>query len=91
MNETQFKIELSNIKTAKSVTGKIYTLTDITNENINFRRNDNVKFEKISIDELYNLYNNENNYNTSIAKSYISGRVQSPAVAILNEIKKKQL
>ena len=47
MNETEFKIKLSNIKSAKSVTGKIYTLTDIANENINFRRNDNTKFEKI--------------------------------------------
>ena len=88
MNETEFKIKLSNIKSAKSVTGKIYTLTDIANENINFRRNDNTKFEKISIDELYNFYKSENIINTSTAKSYISGRVQSPAVAILNEINK---
>ena len=42
--------------------------------------------------ELYNFYQKENYYDTQIAKdeNYISGRVQSPAVAILRVLTENQ-
>jgi len=87
MNLDQFKQALSLIKTATSVTGKKYKSIHIVGNNVEFVRENKTSFERISISELYNFLLSNNVINTSIAKSFISGRVQSPAVAILNELK----
>jgi len=87
MNKKEFAQELSRLKTIKSATGKKYTLIKVFNGRIEFVRENKTRHESISISELFELFTREKYINTSIAKSYISGRVQSPAVAILNELK----
>ncbi|SEM30526.1 hypothetical protein SAMN04488008_11452 [Maribacter orientalis] len=87
MNKNEFKQKLSSIKTAISVTGKRYRSIQIFGDSLEFVRENKTKSERISVTELYELFTKENPINISIAKSYISGRVQSPAVAILKELK----
>ena len=87
MNKNEFIQKLSSIKTAISVTGKKYNSIKLFSDRIEFVRENKTKPESISINELFELFTQESSINTSIAKSYISGRVQSPAVAILNELK----
>jgi hypothetical protein len=89
MDLNHFKQKLSKIKVATSVQEKKYNSIRVIGNDIKFVRDTKTKSEKISINELFNLFINKNGINTSIAKSYISGRVQSPAVAILNELKSK--
>ena len=87
MTKEEFISRLAKINTAVSITGKRYTIIHVGAIKIEFVREHKTKSEYISITELYNLYRNENIITTSIARSYISGRVQSPAVAILNQLK----
>lgn len=86
MNYSQFKHALSDMSAVTSVTGKIYHSIQVKGEYITFIRENKSAREAISVHELYELYGNEKNVNTSVAKKYISGRVQSPAVAILNAL-----
>lgn len=90
MNKKEFKLKLSNIKTAISITGKKYRSIQVYGDSIEFVRESKNQTESISVTELFELFTKENLINTSIAKSYISGRVQSPAVAILNELKSNE-
>ncbi|MTI31095.1 hypothetical protein [Xanthovirga aplysinae] len=85
MEQTEFKQKLSRIRTATSITGKKYHSIHINGDSIHFIRENKTNLERISVEELYELFTKENSINTAIAKSYISGRVQSPAVAILNQ------
>lgn len=87
MNKSEFTQRLSSIKTAISVTGKRYLSIHVLGDTLKFVRENKTKPESISVSELFELFTKENLINTSIAKSYISGRAQSPAVAILNELK----
>jgi len=87
MNKSEFKQRLSNIKSATSVSGKKYSSIRVFGDSIEFMRENKTKSESISITELHQLFTIENSISTSIAKLYISGRVQSPAVAIINELK----
>ncbi len=87
MDINQFKQMLSKIKEAKSITGILYHSICVKDLQVFFKRPQNNKYEKIKIDELYNLYMNVPNINTVAAKKYISGRVQSPAVAIILKLK----
>jgi hypothetical protein len=86
MDKNEFKQRLSIIKSAISVTGKKYSSIQVFGDNLEFVRENKTKSENISITELFDLFTKENCINTSIAKAYISGRVQSPAVAILNKL-----
>ena len=89
MNKKEFKMKLSSINSAISVTGKKYSAIQVYGDSIEFVRENKTKSESISITELFELFTKENSINTTIAKLYISGRVQSPAVAILNELKSR--
>ena len=84
MDKNEFIRLLSSIKKVQSKTGKTYRILHVNNIRVEFLRQGKSTSEYISVDELINLYNNAPYINTSIAKEYISGRVQSPAVAILN-------
>lgn len=86
MRKDQFLQKLSNIKDATSVTGVKYRNIRITGANIHFIREKKSKPESISIDELYKFHSSGMPINTVVARNYISGRVQSPSVAILNEL-----
>ena len=88
MNRLEFIKYLANINNAISITGKKYNSINVVDNKVFFTREGKKNSEYILISELYNFFINESNYNTAIAKNYISGRVQSPSVAILNELKK---
>jgi len=90
MNKDEFNKALSSLKTATSVTGKEYREITFQGEKIYFKREGKNIPESISTIELFSFYSGGEDLNTSIAKSYISGRVQSPAVAILNSLKKNR-
>jgi hypothetical protein len=87
MDKETFRINLCRLKTAVSITGKIYSGIKIKGNQIFYIRNENNKYESLSLDELYTLYISEKCINTVVAKRYISSRSQSPAVAIVNELK----
>jgi hypothetical protein len=91
MNKNEFIKKLTRIKSATSVTGKRYSSIYVYGDRIEFVREHKTKPESISISELFDLYSNENSITTTVAKSYISGRVQSPAIAILNQFKNVSL
>ena len=55
---------------------------------VTFIRRGKFSPEEIHIDELYDLYIHEDVRNPTIAKKYISGSSQSPAVAILDILEK---
>lgn len=87
LNLDEFRKAISEIRTAESITGSTsYNSIRVVGSEIEFIRCGKTKSEYIKIGELFDFYTNAYYYNTSIAKSYISGRVQSPAVAILNKI-----
>lgn len=90
MNLEEFKTRLATITTATSATGIKYHSIFIHNNSVKFKRPGKQKEEKIKIQELYSLYSNETHINTIIAKKHISGRVQSPSVAILAQLGKNQ-
>lgn len=87
MNKNEFIKKLTRIKSATSVTGKTYSSIYVYGDRIEFVREHKSRSESISISELFELFANESSITTAVAKSYISGGVQSPAVAILNQLK----
>lgn len=87
MDKEKFIEKLRRTRCAVSVTRKRYNLIKVNSDRIQFIREHNTKSESILVSELFDLYTNESSITTIVAKSYISGRVQSPAVAILNRIK----
>lgn len=86
MDKKEFTNKLSSLKSATSVSGKRYRNIEVRSDKVFFVREGKAQTEKISISELFELYSSEKLINTSNAKLYISGRVQSPAVAILNAL-----
>jgi len=84
-----FEKNLQKIKEADSVNGKSYHSICVDGNNIKFIRNNNSEYELIAIHQLYDFYQNIldiSDLKTTAAKKYISGRVQSPATAILKKI-----
>ena len=88
LTKNEFIQRLNLIKSAASVTGKTYRAIRVDGRYVTFIRQGKFSPEEIHIDELYDLYLSEDVINTSVAKDYISGRSQSPAVAILNILEK---
>jgi hypothetical protein len=80
----EFIRRLHLITSATSVTGKTYRAVRVEGRYVTFIRRGKFSPEEIHMDELYDLYVHEDARNTTIAKRYISGRAQSPAVAILD-------
>src|SRR5690625_4099745 len=81
-----FKIAIQSLQVAYSTNGKQYRSIQVKGNKVYFIREHKNKPEHIDLDELYNFYSKEPVYNTTIAKNYISGRKQSPAVALINAI-----
>jgi len=88
LKKNEFIRRLKLITSATSVTGKTYRAIRVDGRYVTFIRRGKFSPEEIHIDELYDLYVHEDERNTTIAKKYISGRGQSPAVAILNMLDK---
>ena len=89
LNKQSFIQKLSSLKTVDSVTGKRYKILNATNDKVIFLREGKTKSESINTSELFDFYSKGEFHTTTEAKNYISGRVQSPAVAIINAIKNK--
>lgn len=86
MNRNEFKQKLFTIHEVKNTKGQLYHSIQIKGSRIFFVKEGNCESEYIDFDILYNLYINENEINTKIAKKYISEKVLSPAVAIMRKI-----
>ena len=83
LSETEFYKRILELDSVPSITGN--TLYDLTlkGDILEIYRRSTQKIYKIKISELYAFYIKEDEYKTTNAKKYISGRVQSPATAIL--------
>lgn len=83
-----FKEQISKLSCVTSIKQKKYTIITVNEDYVYFTREGSGKPEVISIKELFDFYCCEQieNINTTTAKLYISGRVQSPAVAILHAV-----
>lgn len=79
--------KLSKLKKVLSVTGKEYGSIVLKSDKLLFIRGHKSTYERIPVSELFALYNHGPHINNAIAKTYISGRVQSPAVSIVNAIR----
>ncbi|WP_423819211.1 hypothetical protein V5739_00440 [Salinimicrobium sp. TIG7-5_MAKvit] len=86
MDKKEFINTLTSLKSATSLTGKRYNKIEVRADTVLFIREGKTEIEYISINELLEFFSSEKFVNTTNAKSYISGRVQSPAVAILNAL-----
>lgn len=88
MTKAEFRIRVSELG---SVTGKSgannYNIQRVTEDRVYFIRGGKTDKESINLDELYHYYLNASTYTTTEAKEYISGRIQSPSVAILLALK----
>lgn len=81
---TSFKKYVSKLSTVHSSNNRTsYNDINVCGDLVYFKRGDSIKSEFVSLEELYQFYCKESKYNTVTAKDYITGRVQSPAVAIL--------
>lgn len=81
------KIKL--LKVVYSIRDKVpYTIFSVNDKAVRIKRESTGKKVRLKMEELYNFYIKENYYDTKIAKDkkYISGRVQSPAVAVLRAL-----
>lgn len=83
-----FRTLVKELNSVESVTGKKYNDINVQDDFMYFRRENNEKTEKISIEEMYRFMCEQpiENITTSNAKYYIKGRVQSPAVAVIKKV-----
>lgn len=86
-----FKEKIESLEVVYSIREKVpYTIYSVDDKIVRIKRESTGKFVRIKMEELYNFYLKENYYDTEIAKEYISGRVQSPAVAVLCALTENQ-
>ena len=84
-----FKKLIGKVGKVTSINGTAeYCDIRVIDDTITFRRNGKDTIERIDVNEMFRFYCEQpiENINTTMARSYISGRVQSPAVAILHKI-----
>lgn len=93
MDFQAFKKRIESLGVIYSIRDKVpYKILSVDNNVLKIKRESTGKAVRIKMAELYNFYQKENYYDTQIAKdkNYISGHVQSPAVAILCALTEKQ-
>ena len=89
MDFQTFKEHIASLKVVYSVRDKVpYKVCSVQGNLLTIQRESTGNYVEIKLDELYDFYINETEYNTKIAREYISGRVYSPAVAIIKELVK---
>lgn len=87
MNYSTFKKYVSQLDSVQSVSGKnSYVDIKVQDNLVSFRRADKEEEEIIILSELYQFFSKGKAFTTSEAREYISGRVQSPATAIIRAI-----
>lgn len=87
MEKTKLIQVLKGVKEVQSRTGLTYQILNVTNDTILFKRSEVSECEKLSLEELLDFINSNKPVTTTNAREYISGRKQSPAVAIVDKIK----
>lgn len=88
---SELKKHVAALGTVHSMTGRAtYRIETVTDNRITLQRETTKKTATISTTELYEYYQNAKLYNTTEAKMYISTRAQSPAVAILLALNRRQ-
>lgn len=89
MTQQDLKLSLESINSVTSRSGQEYPIK-VEDTKVVFKRPSNSKEEYLPIEELLGLINavkdNPEILTTTFAKEYISGRKQSPAVAIADAI-----
>lgn len=91
MDFQTFKKRIESLGVVYSIRDNVlYKILSVDNNVLKIERESTGNIVKIKMGELYYFYQKENNYNTRIAKGYISGRVQSPAVAVLHALTENQ-
>lgn len=87
MNFQEFKDRIGTLKVVYSIRDKVpYKICSVQGNILTLQRESTGNYVEIKFDELFDFYVNETEYNTKIAREYISGRVYSPAVAIIREL-----
>lgn len=83
-----FRSIVKELDSVESVTGKKYKEINVQGYFMSFRRENSEKLETISMMEMYRFMCEQSieNITTSNAKLYITGRVQSPAVAVIRKV-----
>jgi len=90
LDKPSFIAQINTLKETKSVQGKIYHSIRADGHVVQFIRGGKSKSERINLDELFELYQAVDCPNTKEARSYISGRVQSPAVSIIKALSQSE-
>jgi hypothetical protein len=88
MDKKSFIEHVAALSSVPSVQGKVYRSIKVVNEKVKFIREGKSKEESIDLSELYELYQKVSKPTNAEARAYISGRVQSPAVSIINALGK---
>ena len=89
MDFNKFKEKIESLEVVYSIRDKVpYTIYSVDDKIVRIKRESTGSKEKLKMEELYRFYIKEDYYDTKIAKDkkYISGRVQSPAVAVLRAL-----
>lgn len=90
MKKEELIERLSGITEVTSRNGLHYTIR-VPSEQTNiimFKRSANHEEDSLPINELLCLINSSEQKTTTVARKYISGRKQSPAIAIIDELNK---
>lgn len=88
LDKNSFIAQVNALKQASSVQGKIYHSIKVDGQTVRFTREGKTKQESIKLDELFALYQAIDHPTNQQARQFISGRVQSPAVSIINALGK---
>ncbi|MCK6610959.1 MAG: hypothetical protein L6Q78_07950 [Bacteroidia bacterium] len=86
LDQTTFIQQIAQLGQVWSVNNKRYHSILVEGGKVKFIREGKQRYESIDLDELYSLYLNVAHPTNSEARKYISGRVQSPAVSIINAL-----
>lgn len=83
-NYAMFAKVIGNLGSVESVSGHtFYDNIRVESDRVYFTRRSTGNEESVSLDELFDFYEKCDRFTTTAAKSYISGRAQSPATAIV--------
>ncbi len=88
LDKNSFIAQINALKNAASVQGKIYHTIRVDGNSVRFIRQGKSTAERIDLEELFELYQAIDYPTNKEARLYISGRVQSPAVSIINALGK---
>lgn len=77
-------LEITEVTSRRGLTYTIMVSSKRTD--VLFKRSNNNKEEKLPISELLALINSNKEITTTLAREYIKGRKQSPAVAIIDRL-----